>query len=623
MASNIFMEDVAQPPTDTEHTAAVQEAVRHYENKMKENVVFPTKTLDQFLELSRRYEIEALRKFLRRSIQDEEQKFLQKFLELIDEKRKEFHHMNEEKSREVCEAPIKKLSGDYEEALSKGSYTICGGHERFRRNLKEIEDKYHLEPGKGLQAETVLKEYTVSQGSIGNTILKSNDALEEKEMEIEGPDIFPVTTCITEEDADPYSQERGGVCANSPTLLGDKRSPSIMGMMKTIARAFFPVVLRLGFAMFQIKAQQKWKNDKIRFDVETIFHCQETGIKFVGPSTTTIECSLEYGDDYMKLIQKNGYKLLGPTLNVRVLSGRVSAIYPPHYARLQGYRGEKMMIKSGHKDGKVTLKFPSRIEASRVVLGNPTFSCVAAVGTNVTSVSRRKKPCPSHGKVLIYFRLVCEEDKEVMEYRIHLYLIPSGRPYVQKLTELKRLDGFKRIDKPHRTSTVYTETNYIISAEPDPKIQPRTLPFIDHKEIESYPFTEINVSKTAEKISLRVEEEKSSESETVWSGELTRADIKELSRQAARRGVPPEHFIDQHRCDLVQKVKNIQPVLDNLQKQKLLTEEECSTVRSQSTPQDKMRTLLMYVIHWGNEDKDTFYRVIKSHNRSCIKKIGK
>ncbi|XP_069840745.1 guanylate-binding protein 1-like [Dendropsophus ebraccatus] len=179
------MEDVAQTLSDMENAAAVQEAAQHYENKMKENVVFPTETLEPFLELSRRYENEALQIFLKRSLKDKEQRFQQQYMELIEQKKKEFCLMNEGKSREVCEALIKKLCGDYEGALSKGSYTIPGGHDKFRKDLKEIEDKYHLEPGKGLQAETVLKEYMVSQESIGNTILKSDEALSEKEKEIE------------------------------------------------------------------------------------------------------------------------------------------------------------------------------------------------------------------------------------------------------------------------------------------------------------------------------------------------------------------------------------------------------------------------------------------------------
>lgn len=362
---------------------------------------------------------------------------------------------------------------------------------------------------------------------------------------------------------------------------------------------------------------------KYRVEVESDFRCQETGIKFEVTSPTIIEYSLEYGRDYMTLIQENKYELLGPIFNVQVKSGRVSAVYLPHYVCLEGFRGDKSMIKFGHfKDGKVTLKTPSRLEPSYVVLENPTFSCVAAVGGH--SVWRRR-PYPFNGQVLVYFRVVCAEDDDFMEYRIHLYLIPTDRPHLGKLNEMKRVDGFKRIDKPALTSNVYTNINYIINGKPRPDIYPQTLQFTVHKEIENCPYTEINISKDKEQISLYVETEReeSSPSEPVWRGRLTRADIKELSAQAARTGVSPKQFVDEHRSDLIQKVINIMPVLDDLKKKGLLTQENYNNVTSKSTSQDKMRELLMYVQQWSPEDKNTFYEVVKKHNKPIIKEIEK
>lgn len=186
MTSNVAcMEDVAHTLSDIENKAAVQEAAQHYENKMKENIVFPTDTLNQFLEFSSRFENEARDIFLKRSIKDKDHKFWQEYTGLVQQKKNEFCHQNEEKSREVCDTLIKKHSGEHEDALTKGSYTVRGGHEKFKQDLKAIEDKYHTEPGKGVQAEAVLKEYLVSKEPIGITILKSDEALTEKEKEME------------------------------------------------------------------------------------------------------------------------------------------------------------------------------------------------------------------------------------------------------------------------------------------------------------------------------------------------------------------------------------------------------------------------------------------------------
>ncbi|CAN2390188.1 LRR and PYD domains-containing protein 1-like, partial [Pristimantis euphronides] len=172
---------------------------------------------------------------------------------------------------------------------------------------------------------------------------------------------------------------------------------------------------------------QDISSKKYRVEVESKFHCKETGIKFVVESKTTIEYSLEYESDYVTWVQDNGYELLGPIFNVQVRSGQVSAVHLPHYVQLEGIK-DKSMIKIGHfKDKKVTLKIPTKIEPNYVLLKDPSFSCIAVVGEHSTSIWRKKKPTPFHGKVRLYFRVLCAEMEE-MEYRIHLYLLPADVP---------------------------------------------------------------------------------------------------------------------------------------------------------------------------------------------------
>ncbi|XP_069591181.1 guanylate-binding protein 1-like [Ranitomeya imitator] len=186
MTSNIAcMEEVAHTLSDIENKAAIQEAVQYYEDKMKERVIFPTDTLNEFLELSRQCENEALSIFLKRSFKDKDQKFLQEYMELIQQKKKEFCDMNEVKSREVCEVLIKKHAAENQEAFSKGSYSVRGGHRKFKEDLKAIEEKYNMEPRKGIQAETVLQKYLTHSKSIEINILKTDEALTEKEKELE------------------------------------------------------------------------------------------------------------------------------------------------------------------------------------------------------------------------------------------------------------------------------------------------------------------------------------------------------------------------------------------------------------------------------------------------------
>ncbi|XP_068120894.1 guanylate-binding protein 3-like, partial [Hyperolius riggenbachi] len=72
------MEDAVLSLSEKENIAATDEAVQHYKDKMK-MVKLPTETLENFLDLSKQYEDEAQKIFLKRSFKDKDEQFLKKF----------------------------------------------------------------------------------------------------------------------------------------------------------------------------------------------------------------------------------------------------------------------------------------------------------------------------------------------------------------------------------------------------------------------------------------------------------------------------------------------------------------------------------------------------------------
>ncbi|KAM4605850.1 apoptosis-associated speck-like protein containing a CARD isoform 1-T1 [Discoglossus pictus] len=79
-----------------------------------------------------------------------------------------------------------------------------------------------------------------------------------------------------------------------------------------------------------------------------------------------------------------------------------------------------------------------------------------------------------------------------------------------------------------------------------------------------------------------------------------------------------EHFIDRHRLALIDRMSSVDPLLDELLQEKMVTPEQYDTVRTKDISQNKMRELYRYVRAWGTSDKDTFYRILKSKNALLI-----
>ncbi|KAM9310217.1 apoptosis-associated speck-like protein containing a CARD isoform 1-T2 [Pholidichthys leucotaenia] len=83
----------------------------------------------------------------------------------------------------------------------------------------------------------------------------------------------------------------------------------------------------------------------------------------------------------------------------------------------------------------------------------------------------------------------------------------------------------------------------------------------------------------------------------------------------AAAGNPPadrEHFVDQHRRKLIQRVTNVMPILDELSHLKVLSKEKYEEIQKTSTDQAKMRLLYSGPLSAGGKiAKDAFYECLE------------
>ncbi|XP_063791215.1 guanylate-binding protein 1-like isoform X2 [Pseudophryne corroboree] len=185
-SSNVAcIENVEVKISDAQNKAAVRNATQYYEAKMKERVVFLTETLDEFMELRRQCNNEALQIFLEMAFKDNMLLYLKEFLEYIEKKKSGFFEMNDRQSYKYCWKLIKKHSEYFETALKYDFDYGRGGYQKFKENLKLLKEKYFSEPHKGTQAEAVFLEFLNSKMTLGNTILMNDDDLNKQQKKQE------------------------------------------------------------------------------------------------------------------------------------------------------------------------------------------------------------------------------------------------------------------------------------------------------------------------------------------------------------------------------------------------------------------------------------------------------
>ncbi|OCT59021.1 uncharacterized protein LOC108703938 [Xenopus laevis] len=361
-----------------------------------------------------------------------------------------------------------------------------------------------------------------------------------------------------------------------------------------------PLILHFSAPMYgrTFRAHLPWKG---------LFRCAETGIQFLVNTPAVIDFELVSWANYLKYLQENRLETVGPLFNINVLLGQVSAVYLPHYVCLSGRDVDLKKFKIVHyKSNGMTLESPSKTEPFYVTLENPTFSFIGVV-YKVASLFRTK--IPAHGVVLIYGRFI-------KGYTIHLYFLPQD-PSIKQIVHKKETDnGFFWLDKPPLTRTVYTQRKYVVQGPNNAKIQPEDLKLRFDAKPELYNYSEIYLPEVnEEEIKLRVTTERDEKS--VWCAVLRKEELMS-GQQTAAGG---QHFVDKHRTELIDRISNIDPVLDELLGHQILTQEQYDTVRSNITCQKRMRQLYDYVKAWGNYQKDVFVTFIQQHNHSLIRDL--
>ncbi|XP_021051696.1 guanylate-binding protein 2 [Mus pahari] len=179
------MENAVLTLAQIENSAAVQKAITYYEEQMNQKIQMPTETLQELLDLHRPIESEAIEVFLKNSFKDVGQKFQTELGNLLVAKRDAFVKKNMDISSARCSDLLVDIFGPLEEEVKLGTFSKPGGYYLFLQMKQELEKKYNQAPGKGLQAEAMLKKYFDSKAEVVETLLQTDQSLTEAAKEVE------------------------------------------------------------------------------------------------------------------------------------------------------------------------------------------------------------------------------------------------------------------------------------------------------------------------------------------------------------------------------------------------------------------------------------------------------
>nr|XP_027779442.1 guanylate-binding protein 4-like [Marmota flaviventris] len=134
---------------------------------MAQQVQFPTDTLQELLEVHTACEKEAIAVFMEHSFKDDNHEFQKKLIETTERKKEALLLRNEEASVKYCQAQLEQLSEALMQSISRGAFSVPGGHRLYLEAKKKVEFDYKLVPRKGVKVrnkEIAMANRVWSQG---------------------------------------------------------------------------------------------------------------------------------------------------------------------------------------------------------------------------------------------------------------------------------------------------------------------------------------------------------------------------------------------------------------------------------------------------------------------------
>ncbi|CAI5661639.1 unnamed protein product [Oreochromis niloticus] len=356
------------------------------------------------------------------------------------------------------------------------------------------------------------------------------------------------------------------------------------------------------------------------------FECRVSGLRWVCKGKTSFQYQFRSWEGHMERMESRQYMPAGPLMDVTVTAGKLNEVHLPHWICIDDIPDILDMFAVVHIDdcGDVVEKV-SEVTPSHVKLTEPNFSIIAAL---IRFIFPPKISC----YMLMYYQL------NTSFLKLHVYLIRQDPALEQRFDDRESCEGFKRIRKHHPDKYLQTERLFSLRADnASAKIQPKTLTVHSDREkllgmledlkkdelekfkwflrdrdvlVELQPIPESRLEKTStcNLVDLMLQ------TYTEKSVEVTKKVLKKITSSLQKENP----FVDKHRVELIQRVSNIEPILDELLKEKVIQQESYDRIRALQTSQEKMRELYSGPLKAGSASKDVFYQILQTHERLLV-----
>ncbi|KAM9353693.1 NACHT, LRR and PYD domains-containing protein 1 homolog isoform 2-T2 [Symphorus nematophorus] len=332
------------------------------------------------------------------------------------------------------------------------------------------------------------------------------------------------------------------------------------------------------------------------------FECSVSGLRWASKEKVSFKyqfCSWEEPMERMKNIQ---YMPAGPLMDITITAGKFEEVYLPHWICIDDNTpiSDKFAVLHIDDCGDVVEKV-SEVTPSHVKLSKPIFSPRAVL-------MKVGFPVKINCNVLIY-------KTNTAFLTLHVYLIPRDPALQQTLDKRESSYGYKVIRKPPPEKSLKMRERFVLTADLDgAEIYPEKLKLRYESTLSL--FFEVYFEKPDTNFKLKLTQE--NELQPVWTCAIRKDEYQRTDH------IQVEHFVDKNQCDLIERVSNIGPILDNLLRDGVIQQEGYDTICVIPTTQEKMRKLYSGPLKAGGlAAKDIFYKILEKEESYLVADLKK
>ncbi|KAJ8377655.1 hypothetical protein AAFF_G00255000 [Aldrovandia affinis] len=283
------------------------------------------------------------------------------------------------------------------------------------------------------------------------------------------------------------------------------------------------------------------------------------------------------------------------------------------------------------KESGASLEDVREVTRFHVRILRPAFSPMGVAVQHIRGLFQRirKYHLRVHSCLLVFH----SHDKEHLT--LNVYLIPSDQGLKKAVEEEEREFCSVRINKPPRINTSLTLHGAYNLISDDATINPKTLllqgkqplnffeVFVEQPE-RTFSIELTDRTNTLKTIDIRPGDCRKRE-DPQGQGATSVAVMGDTRGRASDSSVTQtegQHFVEKHELELINRVRMVESILDQLRHQRLINDEKYEFVKDKTTPRDRMRRLLYDVVYpGGRELMEELYRILEEKEPALMRDL--